>query len=260
MKLDLSINTLPTIGIALVWAYAVYRTGLGELSIGTLTMVLAATQTAVSSLRGLITGGALFQNTLFVTRFFELLDLDPKSIAGALEPPRFKNPIAIPSPTRRGLELLNVSFTYPGTETEILSDVSFSIPAGTKLAMVGENGAGKTTLIKLLVRFYDPTSGSILLDRTDLRDYDLPAIRANISAVFQDFVRYQVSASDNIGVGNVEHLNNRDLIVDASKKAGADEFVTKLPKGYDTILGKTFDGGVDLSGGEWQYWAIARAS
>ncbi len=260
MKLDLSINTLPTIGIALVWAYAVYRTALGELSIGTLTMVLAATQTAVSSLRGLITsGGGLFENTLFVTRFFELLDLDPKSIAGALEPPRSKSLIAIPSPIRRGLELRNVSFTYPGTETEILSNVSFSIPSGTKLAIVGENGAGKTTLIKLLVRFYDPNSGSILLDSTDLRDYDLPGIRANISAVFQDFVRYQVSASDNIGVGNVEHLSNRDLIVDAAKKAGADQFVTKLPKGYDTILGKTFDEGVDLSGGEWQYLAIARA-
>ena len=260
LKLDISINNLPTIAIALVWAYAVYRTALGEVTVGTLTMVVAAAQTAVSSLQGLISsGGNLFQNTLFITRFFELLDLDPKSVKGSLEPPRSKSPARVPSPIRRGLELRNVSFTYPGTTIEILKDVSFSIPVGTKLAIVGENGAGKTTLIKLLVRFYDPNSGSIELDRTDYRDYDLRDIRANVSAVFQDFVRYQISASDNIGVGNVEHLANRDAIVEAAKKAGADEFVTKLPKGYETILGKTFDEGVDLSGGEWQNLAIARA-
>ena len=260
LKLDISINNLPTIAIALVWAYAVYRTVLGEVTVGTLTMVVAAAQTAVSSLQGLISsGGNLFQNTLFITRFFELLDLDPKSVRGSLEPPRSKSPAKVPSPIRSGLELRNVSFTYPGTTIEILKDVSFSIPVGTKLAIVGENGAGKTTLIKLLVRFYDPNSGSIELDRTDYRDYDLRDIRANVSAVFQDFVRYQISASDNIGVGNVGHLANRDAIVEAAKKAGADEFVTKLPKGYETILGKTFDEGVDLSGGEWQNLAIARA-
>ena len=260
LKLDISINNLPTIAIALVWAYAVYRTALGEVTVGTLTMVVAAAQTAVSSLQGLISsGGNLFQNTLFITRFFELLDLDPKSVRGSLEPPRSKSPARVPSPIRKGLELSNVSFTYPGTDIEILKDVSFSIPVGTKLAIVGENGAGKTTLIKLLVRFYDPNSGSIELDRTDYRDYDLRDIRANVSAVFQDFVRYQISASDNIGVGNVGHLANRDAIVEAAKKAGADEFVTKLPKGYETILGKTFDEGVDLSGGEWQNLAIARA-
>ena len=260
LKLDISINNLPTIAIALVWAYAVYRTALGEVTVGTLTMVVAAAQTAVSSLQGLISsGGNLFQNTLFITRFFELLDLDPKSVKGSLEPPRSKSPARVPSPIRSGLELSSVSFTYPGTDIEILKDVSFSIPVGTKLAIVGENGAGKTTLIKLLVRFYDPNSGSIELDRTDYRDYDLRDIRANVSAVFQDFVRYQISASDNIGVGNVGHLANRDAIVEAAKKAGADEFVTKLPKGYETILGKTFDEGVDLSGGEWQNLAIARA-
>ena len=260
LKLDISINNLPTIAIALVWAYAVYRTALGEVTVGTLTMVVAAAQTAVSSLQGLISsGGNLFQNTLFITRFFELLDLDPKSVRGSLEPPRSQSPARVPSPIRSGLELRNVSFTYPGTTIEILKDVSFSIPVGTKLAIVGENGAGKTTLIKLLVRFYDPNSGSIELDRTDYRDYDLRDIRANVSAVFQDFVRYQISASDNIGVGNVGHLANRDAIVEAAKKAGADEFVTKLPKGYETILGKTFDEGVDLSGGEWQNLAIARA-
>ncbi len=260
LKLDISINNLPTIAIALVWAYAVYRTALGEVTVGTLTMVVAAAQTAVSSLQGLISsGGNLFQNTLFITRFFELLDLDPKSVRGSLEPPRSKSPAKVPSPIRSGLELRNVSFTYPGTTIEILKDVSFSIPVGTKLAIVGENGAGKTTLIKLLVRFYDPNSGRIELDRTDYRDYDLRDIRANVSAVFQDFVRYQISASDNIGVGNVGHLANRDAIVEAAKKAGADEFVTKLPKGYETILGKTFDEGVDLSGGEWQNLAIARA-
>lgn len=260
MKLDVSINNLPTIGIALIWAYAVYRTAIGELSVGSLTMVVTAAQMAVTSLQGLIgSGGMLFQNTLFITRFFELLDLDPKSISGALEPPRARSQINVPSPIRRGIELRNVSFVYPGTEAEILKDVSFSIPVGTKLAIVGENGAGKTTLIKLLVRFYDPTSGSISLDRVDYRDYELQDIRGNISAVFQDFVHYHLSASDNIGIGNVKHLTNREVILDAAKKAGAHQFVSKLPKEYDTILGKTFDEGVDLSGGEWQNLAIARA-
>ncbi|MCY3884739.1 MAG: ABC transporter ATP-binding protein [Gammaproteobacteria bacterium] len=260
LKLDLTINNLPTIGIALVWAYAVYRTAKGGLTVGDLTMIVGAAQSAVSTLQGLISsGGYLFESTLFVTRFFELLDLDPKSIEGSLQPPRARKLIKVPSPIRRGIRLRNVTFKYPGTDTDILKGVSFSIPAGTKLAIVGENGAGKTTLIKLLVRFYDPISGSIELDGTDFRDYELQDIRRNISAVFQDFVRYQISASDNIGVGNVEQLNHRDVIEDASKKAGSHEFVSKLPKEYDTILGKTFDEGVDLSGGEWQNLAIARA-
>ena len=260
LKLDISINNLPMVGIALVWAYAVYQAVLGEITVGTLTMVVAAAQTAVNSLQGLIqSGGRLFQNTLFITRFFELLDLDPRSIVGALEPRRAKGDAAFPTPIRKGVELRNVRFTYPGTDVEILKDVSFNIPVGTKLAIVGENGAGKTTLIKLLVRFYDPTSGSIRLDDTDFRDYALPDIRKSVSAVFQDFVRFQFSASDNIGVGNVAILENRNRIEESARKAGAHDFVSKLPNGYETILGKTFDEGVDLSGGEWQNLAIARA-
>ncbi|MXW53162.1 MAG: ATP-binding cassette domain-containing protein [Gammaproteobacteria bacterium] len=157
------------------------------------------------------------------------------------------------------MELKNVSFSYPGNDEVILKDVSFFIPARAKVALVGKNGAGKTTLIKLLARFYDPTSGSIELDSHDYRDYDLESLQTSMSVVFQDFARYDISAADNIGIGDVEHVENRERIVVAAERGGAAEAINGLPQGYDTILGRTLDEGVDLSGGEWQHLSIARA-
>ena len=160
---------------------------------------------------------------------------------------------------KSGIEFENVTFSYPGNDEVILKDVSFFIPARAKVALVGKNGAGKTTVIKLLARFYDPAGGSIRLDGHDYRDYDLESLQTSMSVVFQDFARFDITAADNIGIGSVAHVEDRARIVDAARKGGAEEVVNGLPHGYDTVLGRTLDEGVDLSGGEWQHLSIARA-
>ena len=152
-----------------------------------------------------------------------------------------------------------MGFRYPGAERWAVRHLSFTLRAGEVLALVGENGAGKTTLVKLLARLYDPDEGRILLDGHDLREYDLATLRANIGVIFQDFVRYHLSAADNIAVGRIESRDDRARIVAAARRSLADEVIDKLPDGYDQIIGKRFRTGVDLSGGEWQKIAIARA-
>jgi ATP-binding cassette subfamily B protein len=160
---------------------------------------------------------------------------------------------------KHGIELRNVSFQYQGQETWALRNVNMMIRPGEKIALVGPNGAGKTTLIKLLTRLYDPTEGEVLLDGVDLREYDLNELRQNIGVIFQDFVRYHLSAAENVGFGQVEFLEDRPRIVHASEKSGAHELITSLPQGYETTLGRWFSKGRDLSGGEWQKIALARA-
>jgi ATP-binding cassette, subfamily B, bacterial len=152
-----------------------------------------------------------------------------------------------------------VGFRYPGAERWAVRHLNFTLCAGEVLALVGENGAGKTTLVKLLARLYDPDEGRILLDGRNLREYDLFALRANIGVIFQDFVRYHLTAADNIAVGRIEARNDRARIVQAARRSLADEVIAKLPKGYDQMIGKRFRTGIDLSGGEWQKVAIARA-
>ena len=152
-----------------------------------------------------------------------------------------------------------MGFTYPGAERAVLDGLSFTIPAGAKVAIVGENGAGKTTIVKLLSRLYDPTAGAVLLDGTDLGDYDVAEVREAVSVVFQDFVRYEFSVADNIGFGDITAVDDRERIEATARRTGAHDTVAALPQGYATMLGKTYDEGVDLSGGEWQFLAIARA-
>jgi ATP-binding cassette subfamily B protein len=153
----------------------------------------------------------------------------------------------------------NVGFRYPDAEKWALRGVEFELHASEVLALVGENGAGKTTLVKLLARLYDPDEGRILLDGRDLKDYDLDDLRANIGVIFQDFVRYHLSAGENIGVGDVDDMDNRERIAEAARKGMADEVIASLPMGYDQLIGRRFKTGVDLSGGQWQKIAIARA-
>jgi ATP-binding cassette subfamily B protein len=152
-----------------------------------------------------------------------------------------------------------VSFAYPGTERRVLEGVDLTLPAGAVVALVGENGAGKTTLVKLLARLYDPDEGRILLDGVDLREYDLDGLRAAVGVIFQDFVRYHLTAAENIAVGQIEARDDRARIVAAAERSLADEVIRKLPKGYDQLVGRRFKTGVDLSGGQWQKIAIARA-
>ncbi|MEL6660263.1 MAG: ATP-binding cassette domain-containing protein, partial [Bacteroidota bacterium] len=176
--------------------------------------------------------------------------------------PEIRNlPVAVsfPKKVQSGFTFENVSFKYPGTEKYAIKDLSFHLNAGEKLALVGENGAGKTTLVKLLARLYEPSSGRILLDGVDLREYELSSLRANVGVIFQDFFRYQLKVRDNIAVGRI-HLNEKlPLIEEAAEKSLADTVVDELPAGYEQMLGKRFQDGVELSGGQWQKIALARA-
>ena len=263
LRINMGLNVLSLGGVGAIWVYAVFQAALARITIGDLALVFQAAQNVRNSLGGLIaSGGQVYENALFATRFFDLMDMDPQSVDGALRPPRTSRAPTLPRPLRTGLEFQNVSFRYPATGSDgkwILKDVSFRVPAGRKIALVGENGAGKTTIVKLLARLYDPNEGRVLLDGKDLRDYDLADLRRSVSVVFQDFFRYDLSAADNVGVGRVEAIGERALVEAAALKAGADDIIGRLPNGYETILGKTFDEGVDLSGGEWQHLAIARA-
>ena len=170
-----------------------------------------------------------------------------------------ENPLPFPKPIAQGFVFEDVGFKYPGAERWAVRGLSFTLKAGEVVALVGENGAGKTTLVKLLARLYDPDEGRILLDGHDLRDYDLDALRGNMGVIFQDFVRYNLSAADNIAVGMIEERDDRPRIMRAAERSQADEVIARLPGGYDQMIGKRFKKGVELSGGEWQKMAIARA-
>ncbi len=260
MAYNISLSTISTLGVGAVSIYAVIQAAEGSITVGTLTMVFGAAQQVVGLIGGLISMlNSVYQTSLESSRFFELMDLDLQSIDGALAPPPVESPAIVSSDLKHGIELEHVSFSYPAVDSEVLTDVSFFIPAKSKVAIVGENGAGKTTLVKLLARFYDPVSGSIKLDGRDYREYDLDSLRAQLSVVFQDFVRYDISASENVGVGNIEAIDDRQRVIAAARNCGADKVISGLPRGYDTVLGRTMDEGVDLSGGEWQQISIARA-
>lgn len=167
--------------------------------------------------------------------------------------------MAIPMPIKVGFTFEDVSFKYPGSEKYAVRNLSFHLKAGETLALVGENGAGKTTVVKLLARLYEPTSGRILLDGVPLQKYDYNEFRKQTGIIFQDYVKFMFTAKENIATGNIEQLNNVDLVKDSAEKSLADFVVKNLPKGYDQMLGKRFENGVELSGGQWQKIALARA-
>jgi ATP-binding cassette subfamily B protein len=195
---------------------------------------------------------SLYGNSLFLSNLYEFLDLK-RTIAEPLHPKAFPKPLKI------GIQFDRVQFRYPGSSRPLLEDISLTIRAGETIALVGENGAGKTSLIKLLCRLYDPTSGRITVDGIDLRQFQTTDLRREISVVFQDYAHYNLTARENIGFGNVNQLFHDDEIRLAAQKAGADEAIAALPYSYDTILGKQFEQGEELSIGEWQKVALARA-
>ena len=258
LGVDVLLSALSLVGTAAIWAFAIIRAVGSGISLGDLTLVFTASMQCRSQLEGLVNSiGQVFEGVLMASRYFQFIDLDPQSVAGTLAPA--KSDRSVPRPFARGLEFRNVRFTYPESERAVLDGLSFTIPAGAKVAIVGENGTGKTTIVKLLSRLYDPTAGAVLLDGADLRDFDLIEVRGAVSVVFQDFVRYEFSVADNIGFGDVPAVDDRERIEATARRTGAHSTVAALPQGYDTMLGKTFDEGVDLSGGEWQFLAIARA-
>jgi ATP-binding cassette subfamily B protein len=164
-----------------------------------------------------------------------------------------------PRPIQRGFEFRNVSFRYPGSSRLVVNGLNFQLRPGERVALIGENGEGKTTIVKLLTRLYDPLEGQVLLDGVDLREYSLEDLYREIGVIFQDFMRYEMTARENIAVGRIELIDNLPLLQQSAQKSMADEVVGKLSSGYEQMLGRRFDGGVDLSGGEWQKVALARA-
>ena len=169
------------------------------------------------------------------------------------------NALPAPRPIQRGFEFRDVSFRYPGTERVIVDHLNFHLHPGERVALIGENGQGKTTIVKLITRLYDPTEGQILLDGIDLREYNVEDLYREIGVIFQDFMRYEMTARENIAVGRIEELEDLTRLQDAAQKSLANEVIAKLPAGFGQMLGRRFEGGVDLSGGEWQKVALARA-
>ena len=243
---------LSNAGAAAVYLYAVRRVLDGGLTLGDLVLFGGALlQVETALLQAGWSVGLFAQYFVWLPSLFIVLDAEP-------DLPLPLHPVPAPRPVRTGLVLEHVSFRYPGTATTILHDVSLTLRPGERLALVGRNGAGKTTLVKLLARLYDPTEGRILLDGVDLRDYDLADLRRQTSVVFQDFVTYQLTAQENVGLGDVAHLEDLAHVEAATQKGGAATLIEGLPQRYATRLGTQF-GGVNLSGGQWQKIALSRA-
>jgi ATP-binding cassette subfamily B protein len=247
------LTTLGTLGYYAAYAFLAFRTLRGEFSIGDLTFLAGSFRRLRTLLEGLLSGfSSTAGQALYLDDLFSFFEIEPE-IKSPAEPRPF------PSPIRQGFTFEDAGFRYPGAERWAVRHLSFTLQAGEVLALVGENGAGKTTLVKLLARLYDPDEGRILLDGYDLAEYSLEDLRANIGVIFQDFVRYYLTAADNIAVGRIEARGDRGRIADAAERSLANEVIAKLPAGYDQMIGKRFKTGVDLSGGEWQKVAIARA-
>jgi ATP-binding cassette, subfamily B, bacterial len=247
------LSAIGTVAYYVAYAYIVWRTLHGDFSIGDLTFLAGSFRRLRNLLENLLMGfSQVAGQALYLDDLFSFFEIQPEIV-----PPL--NPRPSPVPIRDGFAFENVGFRYPGAERWALRGLTFKLRAGETLALVGENGAGKTTLVKLLARLYDPDEGRILLDGHDLREYDLFTLRANIGVIFQDFVRYHFTAADNIAVGRIEARDDRARIVAAAERSLADEVIRKLPQGYDQIIGKRFRTGIDLSTGEWQKIAIARA-
>ena len=248
-----ALTTVGTIAYYIAYAYIILRTLHGEFTIGDLTFLAGSFRRLRTLLEGLLIGfSSVAGQALYLDDLFSFFDIEPEIASPA-------NPLPFPLPIRDGFTFDNVGFRYPGAERWAVRHLSFTLRAGEVLALVGENGAGKTTLVKLLARLYDPDEGRIVLDGHDLRDYDLMALRGNIGVIFQDFVRYHLTAGENIAVGRIDARYDHARIAAAAHRSLADEMIAKLPGGYDQVIGKRFKGGIDLSGGEWQKVAIARA-
>ncbi len=253
------LSVVGTLGYYAAYAVIIYLTVVGHESragvftIGVLTFLAGSFRQSRDLIqRVLLSLSQVFEQSLYLEDLFSFLDIEP-SIR--------RNPGAkqVPVPIRVGFAFEGVGFKYPGSEHWAVRRLDFSLSPGERVALVGENGAGKTTLVKLLARLYDPTEGRILLDGVDLREYDIDSLRRNIGVIFQDFVRYDFALKENIAVGNIGRLGDEPAIRTAAERSLADSVAQRLQGKYDQMLGKRFDGGVDLSGGEWQKVALARA-
>ena len=247
------LSILGSIGYYTAYVVIIFRTVNGELSLGDLIFLSGSFLRLRSLMESiLIRFSSIADSALYLKDLFDFLEMVPKISSK-------KNALPFPKTIREGFTFKQVSFRYPQTEKWILRDISFTLHPGEKLALVGENGAGKTTLIKLLTRLYDPDEGRILLEGHDLSDYDLDGLRDAAGVIFQDYVKYHLTASENIAVGRIDDRNNEARIVEAAQRSLADTVIEKLPDGYQQMIGRWFKQGTNLSGGEWQKIAIARA-
>jgi ATP-binding cassette subfamily B protein len=248
-----ALSLLGTAGYYGTYAFVIYRTVTGALTIGTLTFLAGAIAGASTNIQAVFsTFSGIADQALFLTDLLEFFNVQPTVVS---------KPNALPAPRRirEGFEFKHVSFAYPGSDRIVLEDVSFRLHPEERIALVGENGQGKTTIVKLLTRLYDPTAGHILLDGVDLREYDLDDLWKQMGVIFQDFMRYEMKARTNIAVGQIEMAHDMDAIRLAALKSLAEPVIQKLPQAYDQSLGCRFEGALDLSGGEWQKIALARA-
>src|SRR3989475_1281741 len=235
------------------YAYVIWRTIAGRLGIGTFYFLTNAILQASSNIQQVFsTLSGIADQALFLTDLLAFFEMQPtiRSKPNALPAPR---------PIVRGFEFRNVSFRYPGSVRMVIKNLDFHLHPGERVALIGENGEGKTTIVKLLTRLYDPAEGQVLLDGVDLREYDLEDLYSEIGVIFQDFMRYEMTARENIAVGRIERMNDLELLQESARKSLADHVIARLPGQYDQMLGRRFDGGGDLSGGEWQKAALARA-
>jgi ATP-binding cassette, subfamily B, bacterial len=247
------LGVIGTLGYYGAYVYVIWRTLHGAYNIGYFTFLTVAIQQASSNLQQVFsTASGIADQALFLTDLIAFFDM--KSTVDA-NPNGRRTPQVI----QRGFEFRNVSFAYPGTERTVLKNFSLTLSPGERIALIGENGQGKTTVVKLITRLYDPTEGQILLDGVDLREYSLEDLHRNIGVIFQDFMRFEMTARENIAVGRVDRPHQQADIESAAHKSLADTVVDKLAGGYDQMLGRRFEGGVELSGGEWQKIALARA-
>lgn len=242
-----------TLSYYAAFAWIIFSTVSGVISIGLMTFYITLFRQSQGTFQGIFDNlNRLYENGLFMDNLFGFLQLKPQM-------PTTDTPTPTPEHFTHGLEFKNVSFRYPGREDWALQDVNLHIAPGEKIALVGPNGAGKTTLIKLLTRLYDPTEGQILLDGVDLREYHPDELRKRIGVIFQDFVKYQLTLRENIGVGQIDAMDDTERVQQAAERGGADEVADTLPGGIDTLLGRWFQDGHELSGGQWQKIALGRA-
>ena len=247
------LNLVSTGGYYGAYAVVLIKTLAGAISIGTFTFLTGAFSRSRSYIERILSSFTdISEQAVFLKDLFEFFAMEPsiRSLPTAIPAPR---------PIRQGFEFRNVGFAYPGSNRMVVKNINFHLHPSEKLALIGENGAGKTTLVKLLARLYDPTEGSILLDGVDLREYDVEDLRHEIGVIFQDYMRYDMFVRENIGFGKIESLVDQERIESAALKSLAINVVERLPNGYDQMVGRRFEGGVDLSGGEWQKFALARA-
>ncbi len=252
-RAELVTELLATVLVYGSLAFIAWRTFQDLITIGSMVMYFQAFRQGLGYLRGLLGNMAdLYEGNLFLQNLFEFLDIPSRIV----DPP---HPKPFPAPITKGIFLDRVSFTYPAGGRRIIDDVSLSVGPGEMVALVGENGSGKTTLVKLICRLYDADSGQVRIDGIPVTDLSVEQLRGSISILFQDYAKYHLSAAENIALGDIRRPPDMGSIVRAAVTAGAHELLSEMPEGYDTILGRWFRGGREVSTGEWQKIALARA-